>query len=67
MDRIQNKNYRIRTYQICEICLYCINYKMCILNNGIDKLGFGVNYYNPEKHMSKFILILGLIIFYQNC
>ena len=61
MDRIQNKNRRIRTHEISKISLSCFDDKTYILDNGTDDLAFGFCNYNLEKYMSKFILIFGPI------
>ena len=41
MNRIQNKNYRIGTYEINKNYLSCFDDKIYILNNGSDGLAVG--------------------------
>ena len=41
MNRIQNKDYRIGTYEISKISLSCVDHKICIQNNGCDRLALG--------------------------
>ena len=41
MNRIQSKNYRIRTYEINRISLACFDDKINIPNNGCDGLALG--------------------------
>ena len=41
MNRIQSKDHTIRTYEINNISLSCLNDKICIQNNGSDGLALG--------------------------
>ena len=41
MNRIQNKDHRIQTYEISKIALSCFDHKICIQNNGWDGLALG--------------------------
>ena len=41
MNRIQNKDHRIGTYEINQISLSCFDDKMYIKNNGCDGLALG--------------------------
>ena len=38
---IQSKDYRIGTYEINKISLSCFDHKICIQNNGCDRLVLG--------------------------
>ena len=41
MNRIQNKNHKIRTYGINKILFSCFDDKIHIFNNGYDALALG--------------------------
>ena len=41
MNRIQNKDHRVGTYEISEISLSCFDDTIYIQNNGCDGLALG--------------------------
>ena len=41
MNRIENRNYKLETYEINKISLSCFVYKTYILDNEIDVLALG--------------------------
>ena len=41
MNRIQSKDHRIGTYEINKISLSYFDDKICIKNNGYDRLALG--------------------------
>ena len=40
MKRIQSKFHKIGTYDVCKISLICLDYKIYILDDGINSLAY---------------------------